>query len=327
MAIHRNQAGAVALPATEFYNDVIRGLNSNPKHLLSKYFYDAAGDYLFQQIMKLPEYYLTRCEMEIFRQQTKSIAEAITRSHKAFDLIELGAGDASKSVHLLKQLQQDGIDFTYYPVDISKNIIRMLQEHVPLFVPGIKVHGLNGDYIEMVRRCYQVSQRPKVVLFLGSSIGNFNRREASAFLKTLQEELRPGDILLVGFDLKKDPFKILAAYNDAAGITKAFNLNLLTRINNELEADFDINAFEHYPTYDPVTGACRSFLVSKLAQEVHIGDSIVISFAKDEPVYMELSQKYSVEEITQMGNQSGFEKVACFFDSTHSFLDYVWEKM
>jgi len=327
MAIHRNQAGTIALPPTQFYNDVIHGLNSTPKHLLSKYFYDAAGDYLFQQIMNLPEYYLTRCEMEIFKQQTKAIADVITGSHKAFDIIELGAGDASKSVHLLKRLKQDGVDFTYYPVDISHNIIHMLHQHIPLFVPGIQVHGLNGDYIEMVHRCYQISQRPKVVLFLGSSIGNFSKREASAFLKALQEQLCPGDMLLIGFDLKKDPFKILAAYNDAAGVTKAFNLNLLRRINNELDADFEVDAFEHYPTYDPVTGSCRSFLISKLAQEVHVGDNAVISFEKDEPVYMELSQKYSVEETTQMGIQSGFEKVACFFDSTYSFLDYVWQKI
>ena len=326
MAIHRNQVGTIALPATEFYKDVIQGLHASPKYLLSKYFYDAAGDYLFQQIMSLPEYYLTRCEMEIFRQQTKAIAEAVKGSHASFDVIELGAGDASKSVHLLKQLKENAVDFTYYPVDISKNIIRMLHEHIPLFVPGIDMHGLNGDYIEMVRKCYEISQRPKVILFLGSSIGNFSRREATAFLQSLQEQLYPGDMLLIGFDLKKDPFKVLAAYNDSAGITKAFNLNLLKRINSELEADFNIDAFEHYPTYDPVTGACRSFLISKLAQEVHIGESAVISFEKDEPVYMELSQKYSVEEIKQMALQSGFERAACFFDGSHSFLDDVWKK-
>ncbi len=169
MAIYRHQAGTVeTAAATQFYNDVVRGLSSSPKFLSSKYFYDATGDRLFQQIMHLPEYYLTRSEQEIFLMQTKELAAPVLKRFNEFDVLELGAGDATKSTHLLRYLVESGKTFTYYPVDISENVIRLLEREMPQRIPGLQVEGLNGDYFEMIQKSYEVSPRRKVVLFLGS---------------------------------------------------------------------------------------------------------------------------------------------------------------
>jgi len=327
MAIYRNKVGAIANPTTQFYSDVMEGLSASPKYLHSKYFYDAAGDRLFQDIMDAPEYYLTRSEMEIFTLQTPAIAEAIMQKLQAFDIIELGAGDAVKSSHLLKHLKDSGAAFTYYPVDISVNIIHLLEKEMPKRITGMEVKGLNGEYMEMVAEAYRQSNRSKLVLFLGSSIGNFSKKEARQFLHALHAQLRPRDLLLTGFDLKKDPYQVLAAYNDKAGITRAFNLNLLKRINRELGGDFNLTCFQHYPTYDPITGACRSYLISTREQQVHIGDTEVISFYKDEPVYMELSQKYSLKEIASMASGTGYLPLTSFTDVREWFVDDLWQRV
>ncbi len=311
----------------QFYNDVINGLQSSPKKLQSKYFYDGEGDALFQQIMASPEYYLTDCEMEIFSQQTSSLSETFTDKYDEFDVIELGAGDATKSIFLLKQLVSCGINFTYFPVDISANIIHYLERELPQQIKNLQVKGLQGEYFEMVKKAAQISGKRKLILFLGSNIGNFSKPSAVSFLTALQECMLPGDLMLIGFDLKKNPAQILAAYNDAAGVTKAFNLNLLKRINKELGGDFDTSKFTHYPTYNPATGACESYLISTCRQTVTIADTEVFYFEKHEPIWMELSQKYSTTEINVLANQTGFVPVRNFFDSKEWFVDVVWQKM
>ncbi len=306
-----------------FYKDVLVGLSTSPKKLQSKYFYDAAGDKLFQEIMKAPEYYLTDCELEIFSEQTTAIVQTLTEHFESFDLIELGAGDATKSVFLLQELLSKNIDFTYLPIDISTNVIEQLLYTLPKQLPGLQMHGLNGDYFDMLKEASQLSSRPKVVLFMGSNIGNMPVKEAFAFCSALRQALSAGDLAIIGFDLKKNPKTILAAYNDAAGITKNFNLNLLTRINRELEADFNRNQFDHYPTYDPQTGACKSFLVSLVQQKVTIGKAI-IQFEENELIDMEVSQKYNPEEIDQFALAGGFEPIYHFFDAKKWFVDAVW---
>lgn len=326
MAIHRNQAGTIETePNTQFYNDVVRGLSSFPKFLQSKYFYDATGDRLFQQIMHLPEYYLTRCEQEIFLMQTKDLSAPVLQRFSQFDVLELGAGDATKSTHLLRYLVESGKEFTYYPVDISENVIQLLEAEMPKRIPGLEVQGLKGDYFDMIQKSYEVSQRRKLVLFLGSNIGNFSPGDAERFLLALNQNLRTGDLVLIGFDVKKAPKQILAAYNDRTGVTKAFNLNLLKRINTELDGDFDLTKFDHYPTYDPISGACKSYLISLADQEVHIGEEIFF-FYRNEPVWTELSQKYSEQEIAELAVHTGFRTVANFHDCRHDFQDTLWEK-
>lgn len=328
MAIYRNQAGTIekADATTQFYHDVVRGLSSSPRFLPSKYFYDVTGDSLFQQIMQLPEYYLTRSEQEIFLMQTAALAAPVLKRAVEFDVLELGAGDATKSTHLLKYLVESGKSFTYYPVDISENVIKLLEKEMPQRIPGLQVEGLNGDYFEMIKKSYEVSSRRKLVLFLGSNIGNFSPEEAEHFLFAVNQNLKPGDLLLIGFDVKKNPKQILAAYNDRSGVTKAFNLNLLKRINRELDANFDLTQFDHYPTYDPITGACKSYLISMADHDVRIGKA-TFSFSRNEPIWTELSQKYSELEIAELAVNTGFRTVANFYDCRHDFVDTMWEKI
>ena len=307
-----------------FYDDVIDGLKSIPKRLSSKYFYDTNGDKLFQELMKCPEYYPTKCELEIFSEKTADLAASIIADGDAFDLIELGAGDAMKSTRLLKYLLKQKIDFTYLPIDISNNVISYLTVKIPLSLPGLQVTGLNGEYFEMLNKAASLSDRRKVVMFLGSNIGNMPINEAVDFCRGLRNHLAPGDMAIIGFDLKKSPKTILAAYNDKGGITKKFNLNLLERINRELNADFDLGQFDHYPMYDPESGACKSYLVSLKDQVVNIDGRENIRFIKDECIYMEISQKFTIMQTDQMAENTGFRPVNRFFDSKKWFVDTIW---
>lgn len=306
-----------------FYKDVITGLKSAPKRLSSKYFYDANGDKIFQEIMNCGEYYPTRCELEIFSAKTAELAETVIANGDAFDLIELGAGDATKSSFLLKYLVEQKADFTYLPIDISEHVISYLNTKLPASISGLEVRGLNGEYFAMLKQAAAISDRRKVVMFLGSNIGNMPVNEALEFCKTLRAHLSEGDMVLMGFDLKKNPKTVLAAYNDKEGITKRFNLNLLERINRELNADFHLSKFDHYPTYDPETGSCKSYLISLEDQEVAIGREH-IHFLKDEHIYMEISQKFTVLQTEQIADSAGFKAVDCFFDSKKWFLDAIW---
>jgi L-histidine N-alpha-methyltransferase len=306
-----------------FYADVIAGLSASPKRLSSKYFYDAVGDKIFQELMDCPEYYPTNCELEIFSTKTAALAESMIADGDAFDLIELGAGDATKSTHLLKYLQDKQVEFTYLPIDISSNVINYLTVKLPLTIPGLKMTGLNGEYFDMLKKAASLSNRRKVVLFMGSNIGNMPATEATEFCKVLRDHLNPGDMALIGFDLKKSPKVILAAYNDSEGITKRFNLNLLLRMNRELDANFDVSQFDHYAMYDPETGACKSYLISQKDQLVTIGKK-TIRFIKDEYIYMEISQKFTIMQTDQMAANTGFRPVDRFFDIKKWFVDTIW---
>lgn len=307
-----------------FLNDVLNGLKGTPKQLNSKYFYDEQGDELFQQIMNCPEYYLARCELEILSGQKNAIIDAILDRFYTFDIVELGAGDCSKSIHLLAAAQQHQVGFTYYPIDISSNVISLLNERVSLRLPGTRIVGLNGDYFDMLDKLKTMSSRPKLVLFLGSSIGNIPLKDTISFFRELHSHLLPGDLLLTGFDLKKDPATILAAYNDKGGITRRFNLNLLQRINNTFGADFNVNGFEHRPVYHDDTGACESYLESLEKQAVRIGEEQIL-FSKGEQIHMEVSQKYTATQTDEIAVASGFKVLHHFFDSRHWFLDAIWQ--
>ena len=307
-----------------FYNDVVRGLTASPKRMDSKYFYDGEGDKLFQQIMGCDEYYLTNCEMEIFTQQTGAIAQTLMQGGQPFDLIELGAGDATKSSHLLKNLLAQKADFTYLPIDISGHVISSLNATLPLSLPGLKIKGLPGEYFDMLKKAAALSGNRKVVLFMGSNIGNMPPDDALGFCRELRNHLNLGDMAVIGFDLKKNPATILAAYNDCGGITRQFNLNLLRRINRELGTDFNIDKFDHYVTYDPATGGCKSYLVSLAEQQVNLPDAGTICFKRDECIWMEISQKYDLEEIDGFAVGSGFKPVASFYDSRNWFVDVAW---
>ena len=307
-----------------FLKDVVKGLQSSPKYLYSKYFYDKKGDELFQKIMSSKDYYLTDSEMEIFSTQTEEIANAVLEKTENIDVVEFGAGDATKSIWLLKELSKRKVLNAYSPIDISKNIINLLDKTLPEQILGINIHGLNGEYLNMLSQANQISKNKKLVLFLGANIGNFKLAEIPEFCKKLRNLLFDGDMVLIGFDLKKDPKKILAAYDDSEGFTNQFNLNLLRRINRELNANFNLKNFEHYAMYDPDSGACKSYLVSTENQKVHL-DNSVINFEKNETISMEISQKYTTSKIDGISCQCGFVPGAYFFDTKKYFTDVIWK--
>ena len=311
---------------SQFAKDVKEGFSKNPKELSSKYFYDQRGDKLFQEIMNMPEYYLTDSEYEIFERHKETILSIF--GQQPFDLIELGAGDGTKTKVLLQYFLEQGLDFQYEPVDISKNVLLLLESDLKENLPDLKVNSQQGDYFEVLKNLKKDTSKPKVVLFLGANIGNFSKTKAQDFLTALANNLNPNDLVLIGFDLKKDPAVILEAYNDKTGITAAFNLNVLQRMNRELNADFDVEAFKHWETYDPVTGATRSFIVSTRAQQVYIGAlDETINFEEWEAINVELSQKYSLSEIKQLANSSGFEIVEHLFDEKKYFVDTIWRRL
>jgi dimethylhistidine N-methyltransferase len=306
-----------------FLRDTLGGLTVTPKRLNSKYFYDAEGDKIFEQIMSLHEYYLTGCEYEILSQQADEIASYLAQltDGKFYDLVELGCGNAVKTRPLIHAIRKFNSDLRYYPIDISKSVIDTLVKDMTKNMSAVEVHGLAGDYMDMLEKI--PSGRPKVILFLGSTIGNFEKDEAVEFCKELKSHMSPGDVLIVGFDLKKNPHTILSAYNDMRGVTKRFNLNLLNRINRELDGNFDTCNFLHYPVYNPEDGSCRSYLVSTRKHDVSIGGK-VIHFDKDEPIRMEISQKYSETETEYMAEEAGFIPAHHYFDSRGWFMDAVW---
>ena len=307
-----------------FAQDTLKGLSSQPKYLLSKYFYDATGDRLFQDIMELPEYYLTRCEDEILRQYAGDLAQYLGEA--PFDLIELGAGDGLKTRILLEQFQNQALQFRYLPVDISANILAHLQETLSALWPALPVVPLEGDYFAALHQMpASATPRRKLVLFLGSTIGNMTLADSRAFLQRLRAELSPGDLLLVGFDLKKDPDIILAAYNDAAGVTRAFNHNHLLRINRELGANFDPQTFLHWPLYQPTTGHTKSYLLSTIAQKVYIKNlDLSIDFAAWEAIDMELSKKFDFAEIESLAADAQLKVLAYFQDQKQYFTDALF---
>lgn len=315
--------GSGAATADELAYEVLVGLSSTPKRLPSRYFYDDAGSELFARIMRLEEYYPTDCEREILETQCAQITSSI---EGPFNLVDLGAGDGDKTMVLLRHLVERDADVVYVPIDISEGAMRGLVERVKRELPSLKVRGLVAEYSAGVRWLAENRQeRANMVLFLGSNIGNFDMPSARGFLGRLWSHLRLQDRLVVGFDLKKDIDKLLAAYNDSEGVTAEFNLNLLRRINRDLGADFNVERFRHFGTYDVMSGAMKSYLVSLDAQEVRI-DYLQRSFSFDEweAVHTEYSYKYLRSDIDQLAHDSGYVVDARHEDSRGWFVDDVW---
>lgn len=310
-----------------FSKDVHEGLKSSQKHLPSKYFYDTKGDMLFQQIMDMPEYYLTRAEHEIFSKKVSALIRNMgvcVDSH--FELIELGAGDGTKTKELLQELSQKKYSFDYLPVDISSNALNMLEKNIKRSLPYISLKKQCGDYFHMLSSL-KSDQHKKVVLFLGSNIGNMSDQEAKNFLRTLSDTLNPGDTLILGVDLIKDKNIILPAYNDKKGITKSFNLNLLNRINSQLGGNFNIANFEHTPEYLEDEGIAKSYLTSKIDQTIHIEKTgHNYTFSKGEKIYTEMSRKYNDNIVKKITAHSGFTITHKISDYNEYFSDYIFIK-
>lgn len=313
---------------TDFAREVRDGLTASPKHLSSKYFYDERGDKLFQQIMHLEEYYLTRSEFEIFQNHKADLLDVCQRIGESFDLIEFGAGDGYKTQVLLEHFVAQGADFRYCPIDISGHALELISNRLHEAVPGLQIDPLQGEYFKAVEALNESETgRPKVLLFLGSNIGNFYAEHAIRFFKHLADLCKPQDQFICGFDLKKDPRKIIRAYDDEAGVTRDFNLNLLNRINNELGGNFNVNAFQHFPTYNPQSGETLSYLVSREDQTVTIEAlELTVHFKAWEAVYMELSQKYDPDMIDNLATHSGWKRTGMFRDAASNFAEVVFSK-
>lgn len=310
---------------SQFAEDVLAGLTSSPKQLSSRYFYDDEGSRLFMEIMSLPEYYPTRAEFKIFSEQTNDIYQAFTKDANGIDLIELGAGDGAKTAVLIEHFLDQRLDFTYSPIDISQEANDALETRFHAKFPSLSIDPHTGDYFKILGSLKGDSSRRKVLLFLGSNIGNFSREKALDFFRQLRAVMNDDDRLFIGFDMQKDPRVIVAAYDDAQGVTAAFNLNLLTRINRELGADFDISKFSHYAQYRPVECAARSFLISREKQNVHIGAlNRAFEFEQWEPIFMEISQKYTQSMINELAFESGFAIETEFANNEDFYINSLW---
>ncbi len=310
---------------SDFAKDVDQGFSDDKKYLSSKYFYDDKGTELFQQIMRMPEYYLTRAELNIFETRSLDILEEINSDK--IDIIELGAGDGLKTIEFLQQLTNEKIDFTYYPIDISTEAVNQLTKMMISKLPNLLIQPLIGDYFKELENVPK-SDAKKVVLFLGANIGNYRHPKAVELLKLINENLQQGDMLLIGIDIKKSPNLIARAYNDAQGITRAFNLNLLARINSELGGNINLDKFDFYSHYSPESGEIESYLVSLESQEVFLkAIDKTYSFIKNELIFTELSKKYDTAEIEILARDAGFSCIAQFYDEHEYFTDCLFEKI
>lgn len=310
----------------KFKSEVLEGLTNYPKSLPSKYFYDKKGDGLFQQIMAMPSYYLTDCEFEILETHTEAIAKHLFHTKSSYDLIELGAGDGKKTKILLRYLLENKRGFVYKPIDISKNALDSLSSDLAHILPDLNVDAQEGMYFDVLEKLNKSSDRKKAILVLGSNIGNLEHEIAVNFLSKIAAAMEEEDRLFMGFDQKKHPQIILDAYNDATGITAAFNKNILERINRELEATFEVDKFEHWETYNPETGTAKSFLVATEPMIVYIGAlDKEIRFEAWESIHTEISQKYDDEVVAWLAKQAGLEILHCFTDARNYYKNYIFK--
>lgn len=308
-----------------FAEDVLNGLSGSNKHLSSRYFYDDNGSRLFMQIMKMPEYYPTGCEFEILAQQSGAIYDQ-TGFKSKFNIVEFGSGDGIKTKQLLKAFMDREANFTYIPIDISQEALNALEVNILNSLPEIEMKPMAGDYFDVLEVISQEAL-PNLFLFLGGNIGNYKHDEAKLLLEKFNAGMKMGDMLLMGMDLQKNPRVIQNAYDDTHGITKAFNINLLKRINRELDADIKLDQFDFYCNYNPENGEVNSYLVSLEKQHFHSTLlNTTFHFEKDELIWTELSKKYTFDSITSLAIETGFTVKHNFMDCRHYFTDSLWVK-
>jgi L-histidine N-alpha-methyltransferase len=307
-----------------FALDVLNGLSEIPKQLSSRWIYDDEGSRLFSQICELEEYYPTRTEAEILRNHTGDILERA--GEDMLDIVDLGAGDGRKTNIVLEAAIKQVKDIHYVPIDISEASTASLVRNTRAKFPELHVAGIVAEYFDGLHWLSSRIDRRKLVLFLGSNIGNFKRAQARVFLRQLWEALNDGDQVLIGFDLKKDIELLMAAYNDKQCITAAFNKNVLKRINRELGGDFDLTAFQHFATYEVLSGAMESYIVSLKQQTVVIRElQSTFEFEEWEPIHTEYSYKYRQSDIEALALSTGFGIVDQFRDDKGWFVDSLWQ--
>lgn len=318
LAIHRLALGG---DANAFANDVRAGLARQAKSLPPKYFYDELGSRLFEAICWLPEYYLTRAESEIL--QTNAV-EIVSSIEGPVRLLELGSGSAEKTRYLIEALLAKQPQLHFLPVDISDSSLELASQRLLRLYPGLRITAFAADYFTALQALAERVQRDSdcrtVAVFLGSNIGNFSRDESREFLRAVRRLLRPGDALLLGADLKKSPEVLIPAYDDALGVTAAFNLNLLARINRELDGNFDVKKFQHSAVYNDEVGRIEIHLVSREPQIVHIRAlDLEVSFDKGETIRTENSYKFDRDLLALFARETGFLLAKTWLDRAHLF--------
>ncbi len=301
------------LDARQFYGEVLQGLQQAQKTLPSKLFYDERGSQLFEAICQLEEYYLTRTETAIMQAHISEIASLLGRGCV---LIEYGSGNSQKTRLLLEALSDP---VAYIPVDISETSLRRSAATLAAAYPGLAILPVWADYTHPFT--LPPIPRPRarrVAYFPGSTIGNFYPDQAVAFLQRIAQITGPNGALLIGVDLKKDAGALHRAYNDRAGVTAAFNLNILVRLNHEFGADFQPDQFIHYAFYNELEGRIEMHLISRKTQTVHMGEH-TIPFKAGETILTEVSYKYTLEEFQHLAAQAGFSLGRVWTDAGHQF--------
>lgn len=300
-------------PANELLEIVQRGLRAQPKQLPSWLFYDERGSQLFEQICEQPEYYLTRCEIALMEAHAGSIAETLGADVR---LVEYGSGNAIKTRMLLEHL---ATPVAYVPVEISAEPLRQSVQRLGGLFPALPMQPLCADFTRALRLPIPPrAPRRTVLYFPGSTIGNFEARDAVTLLRKMRSEMGDNGGVLIGVDLKKDPALIEAAYNDAAGVTAEFTLNMLVRINRDLGSDFDLGGFRHRAHYNPMAGRIETSIVSLRPQEVKVG-RVLARFAEGEAMQVEYSCKYTLGDFAAMATRAGLEVRQVWTDPQQMF--------
>jgi len=304
-------------PRAGLAEDVRRGLSSQPKRFLPKYFYDQLGSQLFEAICLLPEYYLTRAENEILEH---SADEIIASFNGDTTLLEMGSGSASKTRLIIEALLRKQSTLRFIPVDISASALDSSSRILLQSYPQLRIEAYAADYFAGLAELKKNPRGRTLALFLGSNISNFDVDEALRFLRALRDVLQIGDALLLGADLKKDKKVLEAAYNDALGVTAAFNLNVLARINRELDADFDLRSFRHLAFYNETAGRVEIYIESLRDQTVFIRQlDLRVEFKAGEQIHTENSYKYDLADITRLAEQTGFDRSRTWEDGKNQF--------
>jgi len=304
-------------PRAGLAEDVRRGLSSKPKRFLPKYFYDELGSQLFEAICLLPEYYLTRSENEIFQRYADEIVASVEGETT---LLEMGSGSASKTRLVIEALLRKQTELKFIPVDISATALDSSSRILLQSYPQLKIEAYAADYFAGLAELKKTKRPRTLALFLGSNISNFDSGEAHRFLNALRDVLGEGDALLLGADLKKDKSILEAAYNDALGVTAAFNLNVLARINRELGGNFDLRAFQHRAFYNEEIGRVEIYIESTREQTVTIGQlDMEVQFSEGEQIHTENSYKYDLSDIGKLASETGFTRAQTWLDQKQQF--------
>ena len=309
---------------SKFANEVLKGLSLKNKKLPSWLIFDSRGSEIFNEITKLENYHPARCELEIFNIHKSALSKVF--SSAPTQLIELGSGDGEKTMVLIRELIQDGVEIHYTPIDISEGAIEQLVNTLNqnFKTPSLNVTGLAADYFEGLASITNNSDKRKMVLFLGVTLNNMDIPDGKSFLKKLHQSLQNDDYLLIGFDLMKSPKLLYQSYNDP--LFEKFNLHLLDRVNECLGANFNKSFFVQQCHYNPKTQAVESFLYSTRKQTIHIKAlNKDFEFAEWEGLQTEQSFKYSIQSIEKLACESGFKIAENFYDSQRYFVDSLWQ--